>query len=383
MTAITHARMRSQCLTGDPLDTPGEVVRRLGAVQSQDFGPGKWSIAQRTYSVTDAAMDQAFAAGTILRTHVLRPTWHFVLPADIRWMLELTAPRVQALNSSYYRNQDLGGAVLERCNEVLASALRGGQHLIRKEIAGVLEQAGIPITPARLGGILMKAELNGIVCSGTPRGKQQTYALLEDRAPEAKRFSREEALAELTLRYFTGHGPATAKDLRWWSSLTLGDVKEGLAMVASQLEREVIDGTTYWFAASEADPEPAPPTVHLVQGYDEYIVGYRESKHVLDTSGVARSLPRARGIYTHAIILDGQVAGQWKPVPRKNRLTVEVTLFTPFGNAQTQGLHGAVLLLAVRPGLLLPRRGLMLRADALSPTSSNSGSTEACMQAPN
>jgi len=341
MTPITQARMRSQHLRGDPVETPEEVVRLLGAVQSQDFGPAKWSIAQRSEGVTDAALDQAFAAGTILRTHVLRPTWHFVLPADIRWMLELTAPRVHALNSAFYRNQDLDGAVLERCNAALARALQGGQHLTRQEIGALLERAGIATNPLRLGAILMNAELNGIVCSGTPHGKQQTYALLEERAPQARRLNREEALAELTLRYFTGHGPATAKDLRWWSSLTMADIERGMAMVASRLEHEVIDGVTYWFAASEPDPDPASPTVHLLQGYDEYIVGYGESKYVLDVSGVARSLPRARGIYTHAIILDGQVAGQWRPVPKKNAVTVEVTLFTPFGDAQTEGLRGA------------------------------------------
>jgi hypothetical protein len=342
MIDITRARMRSQCLTGDPPATPGEVVQRLGAVQCQDFGPGKWSIAQRTGGVTQVTMDQACAAGSFLRTHVLRPTWHFVLPADIRWMLELTAPRVLALSASYYRNQDLDSAMLKRCTAVLVGALAHGDHLTRAEIAGVLERAGIPTNPLRLGFILMHAELNAVVCSGAPCGKQQTYALLEERAPEARRLSREEALAELTVRYFTGHGPATVKDLRWWSSLTLADITQGLAMVASLLEHEGIDGTTYWFAPLARDTALLPPTVHMVQGYDEYIVGYGESKYLFDASGVARSLPRARGIYTHSIILDGQVVGEWKAVPKKHAVILDVTLFTPLEDAQTQALRLAV-----------------------------------------
>ena len=333
--------MRNQRLTGDPGKTPEEVVRLLGAVQSQDFGPGKWSIAQRTGGVANADLDQAFAAGTILRTHVLRPTWHFVLPADIRWMLELTAPRVQALNSAFYRNHELDGAVLGSCTTTIAGALETGQHLTRKEIGAVLDRAGIAASPLRLTAIMMSLELNGIVCSGAPQGKQQTYALLDERAPQAKRLTREEALEELTLRYFTGHGPATARDFRWWSNLTMADIERGLEMVGSSLQREVIDGLIYWFPQSGPPSTPASPSAHLLQGYDEYIVGYGETKYVVDESGLARSLPRPRGIYTNAVILDGQVAGQWKPVMKKNAVTINVTLFTLFGEAHTQALSAA------------------------------------------
>jgi hypothetical protein len=342
MIDVTIARMRSQGLTGERVASPEAVVHRLGAVQCQDFGPGMWSIAQRTDGATQGAIDRLFATGAILRTHILRPTWHFVLPADIRWMLELTAPRVQAVTASFYRNQDLDGTLLERCIAVVAGALDHGHHLTRSEIADVLEQAGIPTSPPRLGAILMNAELTGVVCSGAPRGKQQTYALLAERAPEARQLSREEALAELTFRYFAGHGPATVKDLRWWSSLTMADIKQGLELVGAKLEQAVIDGSTYWFAPPAAEAAPGSPRVHLVQGYDEYIVGYGESKYLLDVSGAARSLPRARGIYTHSIILDGQVAGQWKSVPTKRAVIVEATLFVPLDSAQTQELRTAV-----------------------------------------
>lgn len=339
---VIAARMRNQGLTGDPLATPGEVVRRLGAVQCQDFGPGKWSIAQRADGVTQVAMDRAYTDGTILRTHILRPTWHFVSPADIRWMLELTAPRVQALKASYYRKQGLDAELLAQCSAVLVRALEGEHHLTRPELAAVLKGAGIPTDALRLGFILMNAELQGIVCSGVPRGKQQTYALLDERAPQARRLDREEALAELTLRYFTGHGPATAKDLRWWSSLTMADIAQGLEMVKSQLEHEELDRVTYWFAPAARGTPPMSPAVHLIQGYDEYIVGYAESKYLLDGSAVARSLPRARGIYTHSILLDGQVAGEWKALDRRNAVTVDATLFLPFGDSQLESLQAAV-----------------------------------------
>jgi hypothetical protein len=336
---IAHRRLHNLRLSGAPLEAPEDVVGWLGAVQSQDFGPAKWSVAERTDGVGDAAIDRAFADGAILRTHVLRPTWHFVLPADIRWMLELTAPRVHALNAYYYRQLGLDDAVLERCNALLVGALQGGAQLTRKQLAATLEGAGVALGGFRLAYLLMNAELGGIVCSGAPRGKQQTYALLEERAPQATSRSRDQALAELTLRYYTSHGPATVKDFGWWSSLTAADIKRGLEMVAARLQHEVVDGVAYWFAGSAPSARPASPTVHLLQGYDEYIVGYSQSKSLLNLAG--RSLPQAGPVFNGVAILDGQVAGHWKRTLNRDTVAFEVALYEPFDDAQAKALQAA------------------------------------------
>jgi hypothetical protein len=338
--SIADWRMRSLRLSGDPFQAPESVVQWLGAVQSQDYAPAKWSIAQRARGMSDTAVEQAFASGAILRTHVLRPTWHFVLPTDIRWMLELTGPRVHALTAYYYRSQGLDETVREKCEALLADALRGGNQLTRKELGAVLRGAGIIADGQRLALIVMSAELNGLICSGAPNGKQHTYALLEERAPRARSLSRDEALAELTLRYFTSHGPATIKDFKWWSSLTTADIKMGLDMVGAQLDHEVIDGVSYWFA-EPASPAPGSPIVHLLQAYDEYIVGYSESKYVLDVSGAARSRPRDQTVFNSIIILDGQVAGHWKRTVSKDSVIIEAALYAPFGDAQGDALHAA------------------------------------------
>jgi hypothetical protein len=331
--------MRSLRLSGDPFETPENVIRWLGAVQSQDYAPAKWSVAQRARGVGDTAMSLAFADGSVLRTHVLRPTWHFVLPADIRWMLDLTAPRVRAFSAYYYRQQGLDSAVLDKCDALIDGALRGGNRLTRKEIAALLDHAGITAAGPRLGHILMNAELNAIICSGPPSGRQHTYALLEERAPQAKSLGHDEALAELTLRYFTGHGPATVKDFRWWSSLPTADIKKGLEMVGARLSHEVIEGVSYWFTEPAPTSKASSPTVHLLQAYDEYIVGYTESKYVLDVSGAARSLPRDQTIFNSVVILDGQVAGHWRRTVKKGSVVIEVALYAPFDDAQTEALH--------------------------------------------
>jgi len=93
---IVHNRLHSQRMSAAPLKKPSEVVGWLGAVQSQDYAGAKWALGLRMQGATDDDIEQAFADGSILRTHLMRPTWHFVAPEDIRWLLALTAPHVHA-----------------------------------------------------------------------------------------------------------------------------------------------------------------------------------------------------------------------------------------------------------------------------------------------
>ena len=198
---VAHHRIRNLRISRLlPCASAIEVVRHLAAVQSQEYPSGKWSVGHRTRGVSDADLDRAFEEGQILRTHVLRPTWHFVLPADIRWLLELTGPRVHALNAYYARQGGLDDDALLAGQRALAHALEDGRHLTRAELVTVLLQAGFDLKGLGLAYMIMHAELNGVICSGGMRGKQHTYALLESRAPHAPRLSPDEALAELVRR---------------------------------------------------------------------------------------------------------------------------------------------------------------------------------------
>jgi hypothetical protein len=204
--------MRTQRLWGTRCDSPHDVVRWLGALQAQEFPLATWSIAQRTRDGTRVDVEQAFADGVIVRTHVLRPTWHFALAEDIRWLLQVTAPRVHALNAYYNKQHKLDKQLFAKSNTLIARALEGGSHLTRREVAAALQRGGIRARGPRLAYIVMRAELDAIVCSGAMRGKQHTYALLDERAPETKALGKEAALAEFTRRYFTSRGPATRND---------------------------------------------------------------------------------------------------------------------------------------------------------------------------
>jgi len=199
--ALALRRLQHQRLAQNPLATPAEIVTWLGAVQAQEYAGAKWALGLRLPNATDEVLERAFAEGTILRTHVLRPTWHFVTPADIRWLLDLSAPRVTAANAHMYRQLELDPALFARSHAVMAGALQGGRYLTRAEIGSALARSGIAADGLRLVYLLMRAELDAVVCSGPRRGNQVTYALLEERATPARRLPREEALAELTQRY--------------------------------------------------------------------------------------------------------------------------------------------------------------------------------------
>ena len=299
-----------------------------------------WAVGMRQSRATDAAVERAFAEGRILRTHVLRPTWHFVLPADIRWLLTATAPRVQAASAGRYRQLGLDAATLRRSEKLLAGALRGGEQLTRVVLGDVLVAAGVPVDGQRLPHLLMNAELEALICSGARRGKQHTYALLEERAPDARELPRDEALAELARRYFTSHGPATAKDFAAWASLTLAEVKASLEAAGPGLLSEEIGGLVFWSAADAPRRAPAlrSPTVRLLQGYDEYIMGYSETKQVLARPGTAWA-PATPPVFGLVILLNGRMAGFWKRTLRRHEVVVEAALNEPMDAAQRRALE--------------------------------------------
>jgi hypothetical protein len=216
--------------------------------------------------------------------------------------------------------------------------LQGGKQLTRTELALRLGEAGIEAGGTRLGHILMRAELEGVICSGVPKGKQHTYGLLDERVPPAPRLTREEALAELTCRYFTSHGPASAKDFQWWSSLSLAEVRRGLELARPRLESETIDGVTYWFGES-AEPAISPRRVHLLQMFDEYLVGYSQTRGALDRAGISSSLFSTINVRSGALILNTQLAGTWRRTIGKGGLLIEARLREPFDPEQMQALQ--------------------------------------------
>lgn len=340
---IAARRLVNQRLAGAPLGGASEVVRWLGAVQAQEYPVARWSIGQRAAGLTEADVDSALADGQILRTHVLRDTWHLVAAEDIRWLVELTRPRIQARNATMHRRLGLEPRTLARTDALLLDALASHGRLTRRQLGSLLREHGVETESPRLAYILMHAELELLICSGGLDGKQQTYALLEERAEQAASLPREEALAELTKRYFTSHGPATPKDLSWWASLRIADARLGIELLGAELERMEVGGRTYWSRPSAAvRPATPAPRAHLLQGYDEYVNAYSESKDVFDIEGLARVVPQGQTMFTHAVLLDGQVVGHWRRRLTREAMTIDVQLAALLDGAGRDALDDAV-----------------------------------------
>lgn len=338
---IVSHRLYQQYLSRPTFTSPQEVVSWMGAVQAQDYGGGKWAVAQRTRWLTSTAVDEAFAKGELLRTHVLRPTWHFVTPQDLRWMLALTAPRINRAMGHYYRQNELDDVLFARCNALFAKALVGKQ-LTKAELGQVLATAGIVADMGRLGLILLRAELDQVVVSGAWQGKQQTFALFEERVPAAPERKRDESLADLALRYFTSHGPATLKDFSWWSGLTMGDARNGVELVKAQLTEAVIEEQSYWFREATISPPSATPMVHLLPNYDEYLVAYVERTAPYPQELQAHPNAPENVLFVHTILINGQVVGTWKATIKKQAVMIQPTFLRDLSDKEMEAYHAAV-----------------------------------------
>jgi hypothetical protein len=327
-----------------PLATPAEVVRRFGAMQAQEFVPAQWAIAQRCRRSAANQIQKLYADGEILRTHLVRPTWHFVHRDDIRWVIEATRHRVHRINGPYYRQCGVDEDTFRRSARLFTRALKGGNELNRGELAAVLRKDGaIEAAGLRMGLILMRAELDAVIVSGSVGGKQPTFARFDERVPEGAPISHDEAVAELTRRYFHSRGPATLKDFARWSSLTVAEVQAGVGSVGSELRQREIDGRIYFFVKSAPALSPPSPRIDLIQAYDEYVMSYSDSKDVL-RSNLARVRSRAinPNVYLHAILLDGQLVGHWRHMRRSKELVLETALYRTLGKTETSAMDVAV-----------------------------------------
>lgn len=348
-TDLITQRLHSQHLTGTPLANPHQAVAWLGAVQSQDYHGAKWALAQRLDGATNASLDDAFNRGDFLRTHILRPTWHFVTPGDIRWMLQLTAPRVHRSMAGPLRQAGLDGPSLTRHMNVIANALRGGNALTRAEIFEAFTQGGIAASGQTGGNILMYAELEGLIANGPLSGKQHTYMLLDERAPApTSTFDRDEALATLAVRYFQSHGPGTPRDLSWWSSLSLTDCRRAVELASAELDSVDIKGVTWWAGEFPADtPDVARPHVRLLPNYDEYFSrdGRFERYHGPPTPKLQAFLDDGR-FSGHHIVIDGLLRGTWLRQVTTKAIRITIDPFDDYTSderaaVETQAAHHA------------------------------------------
>jgi hypothetical protein len=325
MMQLVAARLRAHRLAGVQHKSAVDVVRWFGAVQSQDYNGAKWALGMRFPGATDAQIDRLYDEGAILRTHVLRPTWHFVLPDDIGWLVQLTGPKIHQSLAGRYRQLELDDDTIARAHAAFTIALAGGRAMTRQELGDVLRGAGIAPDGQRLPHLLAAGELTGLLTSGPRHGRQLTYALMEERAPKTRKLDRAEAIGELTRRYFRSHGPAQVQDFVWWSGLTLAEARRGIELAGDVLERYTVEGKDYWFDAAIKSGRAVAAAAHLLPNFDEYTVGYTDRSAILHPTRTFRpELFAFSSILSNIVTVDGQVYGAWHRRPSRDGLRVEV-----------------------------------------------------------
>jgi hypothetical protein len=350
---LIHKRLRSQALVDSPFTKPAQLVDWMGCIQSQDYAQAKWALGLRVPGLTEMQVDSAFNAGVVLRTHVLRPTWHFVLPADIRWMLSLTAPRIKAFSAGMHRKLELDQKTLTRAKKVLEKELSKHGVLTRNQILPLFQKAKIRTDDIRSSFLLIDAELDGLICSGPRIGKQFTYALMDARVPQGRDLKGDQALAELAWRYFRSRGPATIHDFAWWSGLTIGHGKRAIDILTDRLEHIVLNGQAYWAASLDRAPiaseDFAAPgaraaatgsrvsgtsraatsgsRVFLLPAFDEFTVAYKDRSDILHSEHYTQAAYGLKPV----ILAQDQIQGTWRRELQKKEIVVETQAFEVFG----------------------------------------------------
>ncbi|MDB5256026.1 MAG: hypothetical protein JWM14_721 [Chitinophagaceae bacterium] len=323
---IASLRLQSQQLAGTSFKKPQDLVQWMGALQAQDYNMSKWAVGIRIPGTTDQAIEKAISDGKIIRTHVLRPTWHLVSPDDIHWMLQLTAPHIKALTKSRDKELELTEKLYTKSNTLIEKTLSKNKHLTREELMAELANHHIKADGNRASHLMIRAELEGIVCSGKLKGKTHTYTLLDDLIKSPKKISREEALAKLASIYFFSHAPATLKDFSWWSGLSLTDSKTALESIKKKLTEEKIGAETYWLPAAFKTSLSKKTSAHFLPAFDEYIISYKDrtASLALDHQPVAFT---TNGIFRPILLVDGQGIGIWSRTIKKEIITIEATFF--------------------------------------------------------
>jgi hypothetical protein len=346
---ILRSRLAAQRLTGEKPATPTDLLAELGAMQSQDYGMSKWAVGLRLEKSTHDQVEQAIDSGGIVRIHVLRPTWHLVRAADVRWMLDLTAPQIKAAMAFRDRQLELDDKIFRRCEKIIEKALVRDKHLPRTALMPLLNKAGILTDENRSSHILLRAELDGIICSGPRQGKQFTYALLDERVPSSGKLSPEEALVELTLRYFNGHGPATLYDFCWWSGLSVADGKKGIGLLGATIEQVSVGDKQYWFLPGQATSSLSPhkasslpklPPALLLPAFDEWIIGYTDRSGLFATEH-ERKIITTNGIFRPVLLCNGLAAGSWRVGEKKGAVSVAKDWFHPVSQTVQKAMKAA------------------------------------------
>ena len=338
---IVSQRLHNQHIAGTMHKDPASIVSALTAMQAQEFPMAKWAIGLRLPGITEKKIESDFNQGAILRTHMLRPTWHFVTPEDIQWVLNLTSSNVHAFNAYYYRQASLTPSDFKKANRIFKKSLAGLNFLTRANLQAILEKNNLKAQGLRLGLIFMFAELEGLICSGPRIGKQFTYALLDERMKGRIAFIPKQPLDELTRRYFASRGPATIQDFVWWSGIRAKEAREGVERLQNEFRKERIAGRDYIFRPANETSQEKIQTSFLLPDYDEYGISYK-NREVYKRADTEREFSLIDPGFKQWLIVDGVIGGKWRRVLENGKWMAEAQCFCGLTKSQRQSVSKAL-----------------------------------------
>ncbi len=353
---LTRLRLSNQFITHESSISPAEVVRQLGMVQAQDYLGALWAVGLRASNSTEAQVEQALSERKIVRTWPARGTLHFVTPEDVRWMLGLLTPRVIAGTRLRYKQLELDEQTFSKSRDVFTQILNGGNQLTREELYQAMQAANISPKGQRSIHIIGRLAQEGLLCFGPRVGKKHTFVLLDEWIPQGKSLDHEQALLEITLRYYTGHGPATVRDFAWWAGLSAADARAGIDLAQHLLIQEKVGDQNYWMTQSTRTPGTPASDVSLLPSFDEYLVGYTDRTAVLEPAFTSY-INNGGGILHPAIVKDGMIIGTWKRTLQKKSVEITPSWFTPPTKDQEQQFDQAALKYATFLNLQMVKAG--------------------------
>lgn len=315
-----------QLITNDQCKQPAEVVSWMGAMQSQTLEMAKWAIGARLPGTTVKDIEDSLNDGRIIRTHILRPTWHFVSAEDLHWMFDLSNPRVKPIYQSYCKLAGADEKTITGAFPIIEKELSGGKHYTKPEIQEILQQHGINTEGHRLNITIDLAEMEGIICNGKLRGNKQTFTLLHEWVPKKYTLSEEEALERLARRFFTSHSPATVEDFAWWSGLTVTSCRKAIELIKNDFISEEINGRTFWIKNNLKTPANSQPSVLLLPPFDEYVVSYKNRSEIVEDIHYDKVMTK-NGLFDPTMMLNGEIIGKWKKKTVKKGAQVDLTYF--------------------------------------------------------
>ncbi len=315
---IAKIRLYNQQITHKKFKTAGKLVEWMGAMQAQELDMAKWAIGMRLPGVTEEDIDHAINRAEIIRTHLLRPTWHFVAAKYLHALLELSAPRIKSSLISRHKQLGLTNDLLKKSNNIIETTLLGHDQVDRNEFVQRFKKANIPLDNNMAAHLLLMAELDGLICGGRIVNKRHTYALLEERVPKPASIDKQEVMALLARKYFTSHGPATLEDFTWWSGLKAKDAREAIAMIKKEMVCFELEHGKYWMTEKNYPNTSNGDVYHIFPAYDEFLISYKNRNASITLENSKKAISN-NGIFRPIITKNGQVIGIWKK-QRKNKM---------------------------------------------------------------